>query len=361
MGRLAPFARVRVTVTDGNTVTMADYAGMNGIGLLHAPSVSISSWVVTLDWPDSFEDELGRIWPINLRAISVDGEAAQGQGTIDSPTSVSAIAGAIVLATPTPIAGDWTITVYGSPLESAAIGDYGGSRDKRNCATESIPYTASWYDTMQGARGDLYSQDRSGLVHVENLALARHFAWQNRLAEQLYTNANSATAGVSLPEWVEILQIPVNSGDTPADIRSALAAKEQQTRGPDPVTIDEQLSNLLGDYYVRTWRTPGTLASPPDYTYGPAWDTGPLSWDLGGGTWASVRSRITVEVTAPADAELGPWSAAIDRAMGFLDDAEPVYVTFDWATGLSDESSDDPDAVLGFRLDLDRMDYVGMS
>ena len=357
-GRTAPFARVLVTFVAGASATITSYAGMDGIGLAHAPSVVWAGDVAIITWPESWEDELGRVHPTNIRTIATGASSGVAGAVVTAHNEIQC-AVAIVSGGPAAESADVTITVYGSPLETASLADYGASKDKQNCRTEAIPYAEGWYRHFQSARGSAYSRERTGLVHAENLALARHFAWQTRLAEQYSTNQNPVTAGVSMPEWIAILSLDPTASDE--QNRAAAAAKQRLRLGNTPQVIDEIVSIQLGDRWVRNWRTPGTLTSPPDNTYGPAWETGPVSWDMGGGTWSSTRAKLTVEVQAPSDSDLGEFTIAVGQLMRLLDDALPAYMTFNWATGLSDPDDDDPDAVLGFRLDLDRMDYVGLS
>lgn len=353
-GRTAAFARIQVTFT-GSDASVTAYAGMNGIGLAHAPDCSYAGGTATLTWPAYWEDELGRRHPTNIRAATTGCSVGHSGAEVQSPKEVDCG----VWTTVSNTASIVSVTVYGSPLETATLADYGASKDKQNAAAEATPYAEGWYLFFQEARGDAYSRERTGLVHAENLALARNYAWQTRLAEQFASNQNPATAGVNMPEWVTILALDPSASDEVN--RAAARAKQQLRRGNSPTVIDEIVSTMLGDRWVRNWRTPGTLTSPPDWTYGPAWDTGPASWDLGGGVWSSVRSKLVIEVNEPTESDTGDFVVAMGQLLRQLDDATPAYMTFGWCTGLSDPDDDDPEAVQGFRLDLDRMDYVGFS
>lgn len=360
MGRTAPFARVRIAIVDASNGSVTAYSGMDGIGLAHAPTVVVSSWVATVTWPATWTDSLGRVHPTNIRVVGAGASAGEAGAIVTGPNAVQTTAHRVAATVPFNVAGDITLTVYGSPLESATIGDYGGSLDKQACEAERQPYAAGWLAFFESARGTAFRSDRQGLVHAENLALARHYAWQSRLVEQYISNQNPATAGVSLGEWVQILALDPSSTDE--EKRAAGAAKESMaTLGNSPQAIDTLVSNFLGVRFVKNWRTPGTLTDPPDNTYGPAWETGPPAWDMGGGVWSSTRSKLTIEVTEPSDAERGSFDGTMARLFGLLDDLTPAYMTFNWATGISDPDDADPEAVRGFRLDLDRMDYVGLS
>jgi len=358
-GRTAAFSRIAIEFTSGSGASITAYAGMNGLGLAHAPTLSWLADVATLTWPSAWEDELGRYQTTNLRAVTSGASVGQPGAVVTSPSTLQCSVSSISSGSPVVPNSIVYLTVYGSPLETASMSEYGASKDKQNSASEQIPYAESWYQHFQAARGDAYSRARTGLVHAENLALARHFAWQSRLAEQYASNQNPATAGVLMPEWVSILSLDPTASDELN--RAAAAAKQNLRRGNTPVVIDEMVSTLLGDRWVRNWRTPGTLTSPPAETYGPAWETGPSAWDLGGGVWSSPRSKLTIEVNEPTDADVGDFTLAMSQLIRQLDDATPAYMTFNWATGISDPDDDDPEAVRGFRLDYDRMDYVGFS
>jgi len=353
MGRLAPFARLVVNISGAAAGSVTDYAGMNGIGLAYAPSIAVSGYVATLTWDNTFEDDIGRDHPVNIRTATASGDSGIGQAVATGPVTVEACS--FAPSTSSQSTGTVSITVYGSPLETATIGDYGGSLDKQNCEAERIPYADGWLRFFESSRGDAFSTKRDGLVHVENLALARHYAWQTRLAEQYSSNQNPATAGAMLDEWVTVLSLDPRSSDEQK--RSEGKARLQLRKGNSSVVIDEMISTLIGDRLVKVWRTPGTLTSPPDWTYGPAWDTGPSTWNLGGGVWSSTRAKLTVEVTEPSEADRADFLESMAQLTRMLDDALPAYMTSNWATGLTD--SDDPDGSQGFRLDYDSMDYVG--
>lgn len=360
MGRTAPFARLRVSITGGSSGTILSYAGMNGIGLANAPTMLVSFGIAQLFWPSTWTDGLGRTHATNIRVVTAGAADGQAGARVESPASVSAAPHTVSGGTGVSINSELTITVYGSPLEDATIGDYGGALDKQASELEAQPYAAGWLSFFESARGSAFRSDRQGLVHAENLALARHYAWQTRLVEQFTSNQNPATAGVSLGEWVTILALDPSSTD--AEKRAAGAAKQSMAAlGNTPQAIDSLVSSFLGDRYVKNWRTPGTLTDPPGNTYGPAWETGPVAWDMGGGVWSSTRSKLTIEVTEPSDADRGNFDDSMGRLFALLDDLTPAYMTFNWATGISDPDDADPEAVRGFRLDLDRMDYVGLS
>ncbi|MHC4648904.1 MAG: hypothetical protein ACYTBJ_25910, partial [Planctomycetota bacterium] len=171
-----------------------------------------------------------------------------------------------------------------------------------------------------------------------------------RLGEKLQWNAQPATADEALEYWRVVLNVPQRSSDEDWQVRQDCAAAYKTFLGPTIQGVEETVQEQLGDRFVRTIRYVGdSLSSPPVYTY---WNgTGPSEWNLGGGTWASVRSRLQVEAGVPADSELGEFLNDMDRLSRTLDTFLPAWMTYDWSTGVTDG---------GFRLDFDRLDFGGL-
>lgn len=244
-----------------------------------------------------------------------------------------------------------TVTVVGygaSDLDSRTIASYGGATDKENCRTELVPYTWIAYRMIQDARGSSYSKELSGLVHVENQALARAHAARWRDCERLSTNANPATAYEKSEEWRQALAVRLRPNDTPESLRQRSAAKFLSNRGPTRQTVDDAVEKLLGNLYVKSWRLYGDdLATPPTETYWPGVNPGTPSYDLGGGPWYSERSHLVIEVTQPSDVQLSEFLDKMDQLYELLDRLLPATATFDWAVNVDD----------GFTLDVDQLDF----
>ena len=111
------------------------------------------------------------------------------------------------------------------------IGEYGGATDKTDSHTEDVPYAYTWYREMIAMRGSAFRKEQDGLVHAENLAIARVWAGVSRAAERLENNANPITAAERLGYWVRFLGVPVQPGDSLHDIRRRAAAKYQGQKG----------------------------------------------------------------------------------------------------------------------------------
>jgi hypothetical protein len=249
-----------------------------------------------------------------------------------------------------------TVELEGKPAWSRerAIGHYGGAVDKQNSDTEGLfPYAWSWYQMLQSCRGSAYRKDRDGLVHSENLAIARSEAARTRAAEKLVANSQPLTSDEKLDRWVETLNVKHYTSDTLHDLRLRCASKYKAGIGPTIVNVDEAVETLLGDAFVRTWRQEGTdLANPPTQTYWPGVNPGPAAYDLGGGTWLSERCHLVVEVQQPDSMTLAEFLELTDvHLFQLLDRFLPSWATFNWSMDLSDD---------GFTLDIDDLDFKGM-
>jgi hypothetical protein len=245
----------------------------------------------------------------------------------------------------------------GSPAWSrdASIGDYGGAPDKRASKTEGdVPYAWFVYRELQAMRGSAYSQRVGGtLVHCENLATARLMAWWGwRMPEQLRANSQPATADDGLAYHVEVMKIPTRPSDKKWQIRQRCATHHKAIVSSNLTTIQAAIADLLGDAYVTSFYTQGTvLSSPPVITFWPGVNPGPATHSLGGGAWISERSRLTVVTRIPPGVALGEYRQLADvQLFQLLHRMLPAHVTFGWTVG-----SD------GFLLDISPLDLTGLT
>jgi hypothetical protein len=252
-----------------------------------------------------------------------------------------------------------TITPTGKPCWSrdAAIGDYGGSLDKIASRTEGdAPYAWFVYRELSAMRGSAYAGysalNTNTLVHCEHLALARMLAWANfRLPEQFRANCLPGTADQGLEYWAKVLAVPTKSSDQRWQVRQRCAAHYKAVTDASLSAIQTALSELLGDVYVdATFIEGGLLTTPPTQTYWPSINPGDPALDLGGGTWTSERSHLWVEVQQPAGMSDGEFIQLTQvQAFQLLDRMLPAYCSFTVSVGD------------GFDLDVDRLDYTGLT
>jgi hypothetical protein len=125
------------------------------------------------------------------------------------------------------------MTPAGKPAWSrdADIGDYGGDTNKQDSTDEEIPYAWTWYLELGDMLGSSFSRAMFGEVHAKKLALARNFAFIDRLAQKARRNATPGTSDELLGNWLTLLGIPQYSGDRPWHGRWA---NESEHRRRDP-------------------------------------------------------------------------------------------------------------------------------
>lgn len=330
----SPFAAFRVT-----SAVMTAYRGWNGCGLAHAPTIAlVTGSTYSYTWPETWEDDAGVEHAVNIQSVRV------------TPMSSVLVTARVEITAPNQIqitgAPTCCVTVWGGGLERT-LSDYGAYADKDDSKTEVVPYAWSAYRALQDARGSAYTQSSSGLVHIENLVLARGHAARWRDGERVACNANPATASEMLPDWQTVLGVAPRAGDTTEDIRSRCAAKFAFTLGPTRQVVDDAIAALLGRFFVKVWREHSEdLSSPPALTYWPGENPGPAAYDLGGGAWLSERSRIFVEVTPIADADQVQFNSRIDALQEMLDLSLPAWETWSWGSNADG----------GFVLDEDLLD-----
>lgn len=249
-----------------------------------------------------------------------------------------------------------TIVPTGSPTWSrdCAVGDYGGDPNKRASSTEgSIPYAWFCYREIQAMRGSAYSQHVGGtLVHCENLATARLMAWWGwRMPETLRANSLPGSSDAALDYWTQVLAVPTRPSDRKWQIRQRCAAHYKAITSANLDTIQTAVSELLGDVYVESYFSfGGELSTPPALTYWPP-TPGPSEFSLGGGTWASERSRLTVVTQIPPGMSLGEYRQLADvQLFQLLNRLLPAYCTFGWTVGGD-----------GFYLDVSELDLTGLT
>jgi hypothetical protein len=234
------------------------------------------------------------------------------------------------------------------------LGEYGAAQDKTNSKTEGgVPYAWVFYLEMRGARGSAYSQDTSGLVHAENLAIARSEQARWRAADKVLFNAVPLTSDERLELWREKLGVEQFPEDSRHDLRLRCATKYKAALGPTETNVDQACADLLGSAFVRNWRSVGVdLATPPSITYWPGVNPGPAAFSLGGGAWLSERSHLTVEVQRPSTMSLADFLTLMNvHLFHLLDRLLPMWSTFNWAIGVED----------GFLLDISQLDFTGMN
>lgn len=261
------------------------------------------------------------------------------------------------------MASDVTVQLEGQPTWSRyrSIGHYGGALDKENSSTEGrIPYAWVFYRELRGGRGSayrtVYEGTKTGLVHAENVAMARSEAGRWRTANRLQNNCVPVTSDETLDTWLEILKVKIQPEDTIQDIRLRCATKYEAGIGPTARFVDDSVDRLLGDTFVRSWRLRGSdLATPPTPTYPiytPMYDAGPAAYWLTTYAWVSSRAHYIVEVQQDPNMLLADFLTLVNvHLFDLLDPMLPAWATFNWATNIQD----------GFSLDVSDLDFDGFN
>lgn len=259
------------------------------------------------------------------------------------------------------MASDVTVKLEGQPTWSRrrSIGHYGAALDKQNSQTEGrVPYAWVFYREFRGARGSayrsVYEGIKEGFVHAENLALSRSEAARWRCADKIKNNAIPLTSDELLGNWLEVLAVKTDPNDTVQDIRIRCAAKYKASIGPLARYVDDSVSDLLGDAYVRSWRFRGTdLVTPPTPTYPEysPYNAGPSAYWLSTYAWLSTRAHYLVEVQKDPNMTMADFLLLVNvRLFDLLDPLLPAWATFDWSTNVGDN----------FQLDLSDLDFDGL-
>lgn len=250
--------------------------------------------------------------------------------------------------------GAASIVPEGRPAWShdSDIGDYGGDFDKEDCSTEEVPYAWTWYREYGSMIGSAFTSVKTGEVHSKKLALARNRAGVDRAAERARNNGLPRTADEMLGSWVEVLGVPVGDNDRRRVIRKRAAAKFAAMLGPTRETVDQAIADTLGPVLISIFRNEGTsLSVPPSQTFWDGVNPGPASYDLGGGTWISERSKLGILAVRPTSMPINDFLRLVDTQLfSVLDPLLPMWADYYWTSSIS-----------GFLLDISLLDFDGLT
>lgn len=319
----------------GATVTITNYYGENGNGSVAAPTATVNgTGDVTLSFdPPIWEDDFKKVHQIIVRGGMASSASVAREATLEVVDGQSVRLRTWGVPGGAPADIDAVVELWfdkGRPQ----IGDYGGSPDKIDSETEGeSPRAWGIYRELQAMRGDAYSKARSGYIHIEHLALARHLAWVwYRLPEEAVNNRTPSRADALLGYWVKVLGVPNYPGDQKWEIRKRCAIKYRRLSGSTRTDIDAAFEEQLGDALVSIERNYGvSLSAPPSPTYWPGGTPGPADLDLGGGTWTSQRSHLFFVLSRSLLADRDNFYRVANSALFSLaDNILPAWVTFSW-------------------------------
>lgn len=204
-------------------------------------------------------------------------------------------------------------------------------------------------ESLQVARGPIYSTSPTSAVGVEHNAFARvldrdSYGGNERLANSFNPYRTTALAGHGLlPRWEAIFGIvPSPTEDEPTRRGAVVAAWQKQIANNDAQGLYDAVALVLGPLFVSV--VVNTPASAGDITWWPI-NPDPYATAALPVPWYSTRSCISIRVTQPANYTESAFLSAISSAMVLLDGLLPAYDTFQWFT------TDVGSGFVGFYLD----------
>jgi hypothetical protein len=202
-----------------------------------------------------------------------------------------------------------------------------------------VPRLQRIIESLQVARGPMYSTSPTTAVGVENNALARtldrdNYGANERMANSFSPYTTTAVTGM-LPRWEAIFGITPNPSIPEPVRRATLIAAWQRIQGNnDAGGLSSIIASVLGLPLA-----PGSLLVAIVYT-DPT--SGGVSWwpanpnpspDPNAPTpWWSTVANVAIQVQQPSNYTEAQFLTAINQAMATLDGVLPAWVTFNWFT-----------------------------
>lgn len=334
--RAAPLAIAALKIESAGTAALVFYIGQDP-GQVR-PFISVD-WnnsvagvgIITLRWTKAAKGEDG----FTTLPVRVNGARRTGRGTgkswISSVTDDSVSVSVQISATTFPYTVD--LKVLGSFGDTKTVWrDYGGHPEKRAASNEEIPYAYAHYDDVEAGLGNAFTTDRTGIVHLKKLVIARRLAGVSRARERAIANSIPGTSTDLLRLWSSILQVKVFAGDPDWLIRDRT---ERAFISINPLDFDEladECRAIIGDYFVDFEHIDtDDLENPPAGTFWPKGPVGSPVIDLGGGTWTTKRQHLVVRVKAPQSPGDNDFNLLMMQLTNMLTRRMPGTWTFNWA------------------------------
>jgi hypothetical protein len=292
---------------------------------------------IIITFPAAPEDELG-----DAKALSLTNAVFTRREVVGEQSAVSCSPHELnipIFDAGSEISG--TVTVYGQWGTPPTTQRYGGDLAKENTKTELIPYAWIWYSEIGATLGSAYGKSTTGLLHSKKIAWARAVSAVTRADECVRNNAIPALATFALETWANCLQTPFYGGEESWRTRARCAALFSINRDGSTLSLERAIFYLIGDNYVQL-----RVFDIDDAPW--AW---PLSYDIGGGVWASSRCEILIDVKRPLDLNDVYYLDLIrSQLMGLADRVVPSFVSFDWTMTEG----------AGFRIGISRIGFEGI-
>lgn len=329
LSRVAPAFVMRVDVnTTTHAVTVTSYEGRNGTGVQFAPLATESGGYCVVDMT-ALANAAG--FAVNLLPWTGAKFAAfvtRANGADAPTTNASNWDGKVTF---TCVTTSYLIEVY-ADTKPAAIGDYGGALDKRNCKTEqNSTYAAAWYRMLKPASGSAYTTSdtsvRSWLLKAE----ARAFGTSQRISELLAASATPGGADLLLDRHARWMH--VQRGVTPTwEIRQQC---EERFANREPVTLASltaRVSEILGQHLGAIELNHGTISAPPEPTYCPGYQAGDALYDVSGrGVFSSPRAKLTITIVQGTTPDAEVESLVSGELAEYLGDVLQSTTAWQWA------------------------------
>jgi hypothetical protein len=243
-----------------------------------------------------------------------------------------------------------TLVVYGETAPKYS-GDYGAEPTKSSAgAAADIPYAWIWLQEAQAIRGDAFSTAPGSYTQIENIAIARMFAYTQNLADRLAASQLPMQADQAIDYWASLMNVGTTD-DRDWQARRKCAAKfALVTVGANTQSLNAAASLVFGSNFVRIDWNEGTLDSPPPNTFWPGGTSGPAGLNIGDGyAWTSTRHRFSIILTSLNNAETTRLMSVNRREFDeMLIDVMPPVNVWDYKINQNGD---------GFELSVDRMGF----
>jgi hypothetical protein len=208
-----------------------------------------------------------------------------------------------------------------------------------------IPRLTRIVESLQKARGPLYSTNTATAVGVENNAIARtldrdSYGQNERMANSfLPSKATDLGGRGTLRRWEAIFGItPSPSSDEPTRRAAVTAAWQKAISSNNASGLNDTISGALGPLFVAVRYTDPSTPAVSWWPGNPNPDEDPSIPT----PWYSTIRHVEIQVTQPSNYSEADFLTAVSAATVNLDGLLPADVTFDWFT---------QDAGSGFILD----------
>jgi hypothetical protein len=211
-----------------------------------------------------------------------------------------------------------------------------------------VPRLQRIVESLQTARGPIYSTSQSSAVYIENNAYARAidrdaYGANERLANEFYPP--TATIAGLLPRWETIFGIVPPQGATQQSRQAAAGAAYRRVVGTNSAQgLFDTVAGVLQPSGCFVGIVYSDLGSSGAVLWWPL-NPNPTPDPLNPTPWYSTICHIDIQVQQPTGMLEGAFLNFVAQAMVTLDGLLPAWVTFDWFT------TDVTAGVKGFYLD----------